>query len=166
MITILIAFALFAISATTAAEPMEPIEVVIRSVFAPYNDPRVPAPDYVNAPPWSAKTHLLINRWQSAPAGKEIDSRVTPLRNADWLCQCQEWDNKLFRVNRFSLSKGKAGRTIADVRYLVTAVDQRRLKFVMIREGGDWKIDDLVFEGKRGTLTAHLQRELTESEQK
>ena len=158
-----IALFLIALATAATAKPMAPIEIVIRSTFAPYSDPRVQVPDYFARPPWSAQTRALIKRWQNKPKSDQNGDDVTPLSNGDWLCQCQEWDNKLFRVNRVTVTKGKAGRMIAAVRYRVTAVDLRVLTFVLIREGGAWRIDDLIFPDQRQTLKAQLRREIADA---
>ncbi len=151
--------ALVAFSAAVSAKPVEAPYHVVRAALAPYADEETVAPDYLSAPRWTTQTRVLIKRWQAAQKSGANGTDVTPLGGGDWLCQCQDWDAKQFRIKNITLTNQTRDRLIADTRYMITAHDRRRLRFVMIREGGTWRIDDLIFDGQRATLKAQLRSE-------
>ncbi len=157
--TKIIALTLIALSTAASSKPMSPIETVIRKTLAPYSDPNIVAPDYLHTAPWSAQIRALIKRWENTGKADE----VTSLSGGDWLCQCQDWDNKMFRVTRVKTSRGKGGSFIADTQFMVSASEPRRLKYVMIWEDGAWHIDDLIFMGDAKTLKAQLRSEIKDA---
>jgi Protein of unknown function (DUF3828) len=140
------------------------VDAVVRSVLAPYANPRIVAPNYFTAPPWTTRTRALIRAWQDAP--KSANTDVTPLSEGDWLCQCQDWDSAAFRVQSVRTTKMTQDRVIAEVRYAISRTDARRLRFVMQQEGGQWRIDDLLFEHDRQSLRSQLRGEIAERARK
>jgi hypothetical protein len=142
--------------AKTAPQDQIAVAAVVRATLAPYANAKIVAPDQFTAPRWGRQTRQLIKDWQTAP---NSSGDVSPLADGDWLCQCQDWDAKAFRINTIRSTGSAPGRIIADVRYSISRSAQRRLKFVMIREAGQWRIDDLVFPDQRDSLKAQLRSE-------
>jgi Protein of unknown function (DUF3828) len=134
------------------------IRAAIKVIYAPYIDPTNELSAF-EAPVFSTRTKVLITQWSNRRSSDE----VSPLAEGDWFCQCQDWDAKEFRVTAIKIQPQAKGKVIANVSYDLGWDEVRSLKFLLIREAGRWKVDDLLYDNESVSLTAELRREIAEA---
>lgn len=120
------------------------LEAQIAEVFRPYRDgaDSRAAWDY---PIWSAEVAALIAHWQRVLPEDEPDA----LNDGDWLCQCQDWDEKGFKTVVAARRLIGPDRAEADVKIdlgFAEVSDLREARLVFKREGGAWRLDDIFAE--------------------
>jgi Protein of unknown function (DUF3828) len=135
------------------------LRAAIRGIYAPYTLPSATTVS-MERRVFSARTQLLINRWRNR---RNSSDEVTPLGEGDWFCQCQDWEPKAVKVNTIQLVPLAKGKVRADVRYAISRQELRHLRFVMVREGGTWKVDDLLYDDQYGSLVTALRKEIAEA---
>ena len=123
-------------------------EAFVRGVYAGYAAAEaVDAPPVEAGPPmWSRRMAALIER-DIELAGDDL-----PFLDADPICNCQDWEGIAVRWVR-TRAIGR-GRTEATVRF-VNAGEAQTARFMLIREDGGWRIDDILNPPYRG-LAARL----------
>jgi Protein of unknown function (DUF3828) len=134
------------------------IRAAIKTIYAPYVDPTKEISAF-EAPVFSARTKALIALWSN----RRTSDEVSPLSQGDWFCQCQDWDSPGFRVTAIKIQPQAKGKIIATVSYDLGWDEVRSLKFLMIRERGRWKVDDLLYDDASIRLTTELRREIAEA---
>lgn len=82
----------------------------------------------------------------------ELAGDDLPFLDADPICNCQDWEGIAVRSVRVR-ALGR-GRTEATVQF-VNAGEPQTARFILIREDGGWRIDDIVNPPWRG-LAARL----------
>jgi len=136
------------------------IKATIEALYAIYQ--REPmGPGYSeNLAPYTRRTRDLIRQWQTHQPRDE----VTTFSDFDWFCQCQDWDSKRFAVLATTVRKMRGPGYEAVVSYDLGWNARRRIRFVMLREEGGWKVDDILFAEPAGmpSLRAGLAVELKE----
>lgn len=123
-------------------------ETFVRGLYASYAAAEAPdGPPVEDGPPiWSRRIAALIDR-DIELAGDDL-----PFLDADPICNCQDWEGIAVRLVRVR-ALGR-GRTAATVQF-VNAGEPQTARFILIREDGGWRIDDIVNPPWRG-LAARL----------
>lgn len=114
------------------------VQGAVKEIFAPYSQA-----DDTPATSWqrhiySAEVAALIAHWERVMPADEPDA----LNDGDWLCQCQEFDHKVFRA--LPLSTRALGPDMAEVRLRVDIGfgTRRDARLTLRREAGGWLLDD------------------------
>ncbi len=148
------ALAIFALvlAAPAEAEDTSP-EAFVRALYAPYGEADPDWETVREKPMYSAATSALIDRWM---AGADPD-QVEDLADFDWLCQCQDWDTDAFALA--IAPRGERTRDKAEVtaRMELGRGDFAETRFLLVREHGEWLIDDQVSEAFPNGLKAALR---------
>jgi len=89
---------------------------------------------------WSAETAALVKRWKVVTPADEVDD----LGDFDWLCHCQDWDHKAFRVH--VQGQRMIGPDLVELRVRLTLVPGSQVgeRLLLKREGRDWRVDDVI----------------------
>ena len=112
-------------------------EAAVAAIFAPYSGPATATASW-DYPIYSKQTAELIHRWRVVTPQDEPDA----LSDGDWLCLCQEFDNKAFKA--MVLAKREVrGAARVSVRLDLGFGTQRSAQLVLKREDGIWKLDDI-----------------------
>ena len=123
-------------------------EAFVREIYAGYAASEVsdapPAGD--GAPMWSRRMAALIDR------DIELAKDDLPFLDADPICNCQDWEG--IAVQSVRLRAIGRGRVEATVRF-VNGGEAQTGRFILIREDGGWRIDDVLNPPYRG-LAARL----------
>lgn len=90
-------------------------------------------------PIYTAALTRLIAAWIDVMPDDEPDE----LNDGDWLCMCQDWSPDAFAAVVTGQTKLSGGRVRVAVRVTLDSGQTRRVRLVLKREGGEWKIDDL-----------------------
>src|SRR6218665_4230724 len=114
------------------------VDALVRRIYAPYADPAAP-PALLDAPIYSAETTALLARWKAVTPADEPDR----LSDGDWFCQCQDWDQAAFRLTITARERLRAGAVRVSVRFTLAAGTARDARFLLVREGQEWGVDDL-----------------------
>ena len=130
-------------AAAPSADDRGAIEEAVVGIFAPFTTEN-PGASW-DFPVYSGEVTALIAKWKSVIPESEPDG----LNDGDWLCQCQDWDASAFTA--MITSVGMTGPDTAEVEMsldlgLGAGEAPRRERLVLQREGGTWKIDDIVAE--------------------
>lgn len=127
--------------ATLSAADRAALDAQVGEVFRPYRgdvDDKA-AWDY---PIWSQEVTALIAHWQRILPHDEPDA----LNDGDWLCQCQDWDARRFKVAigaREALSPGVAQVAVEIDLGFGEVRDLRGARLLFRKEGAAWKLDDI-----------------------
>ncbi|MGA0543931.1 DUF3828 domain-containing protein [Brevundimonas sp. VNH65] len=126
-------------------------EAFVREIYAGYAaaEAEDAAPPEDRPPMWSRRMAALIDR------DIELAKDDLPFLDADPICNCQDWEGIAVRSVR-TRAMGR-GRVEAVVRF-VNGGEAQTGRFVLIREDGGWRIDDVLNPPYRG-----LAARLTES---
>lgn len=136
-----------AASAPASAQTLPQAESFVRSVFAAYGGAENGGVDIL---PWSKALAALIARNQEL-AGDDIG-----YLGADPLCQCQDWAD--IRIERLDLQdRGDIGAE-AHVVFRDRGMDDgpRSARLRLVREDGAWRIDDILDDQGRNSLSQGL----------
>lgn len=128
---------LAAIILAAASPPTGTPEAAVAAIFAPYSGPTTATASW-DYPIYSKQTAELIGRWRAVTPQDEPDA----LSDGDWLCLCQEFDNKAFKATVLSKRQARGG-TLVSVRLDLGYGTRRSAQLVLKREDGIWKLDDL-----------------------
>ena len=140
--------------APAQADESAEVDQAVAALYAPYG---AEAPDWdaVRAlEQYSMSTEGLIRGWQSGLPQDE----VTDLADFDWLCECQDWDSE-----KFKLAIQPHGQPVGGKAEVVAKIDlgwdeTRVERFVMVKEDGGWKVDDIFSESfPRGLKVALME---------
>lgn len=120
-------------SAPAAGTP----EAAVAAIYAPYSSPTNATASW-DHPIFTKQTSDLIARWRRVTPQDEPDA----LSDGDWLCLCQEFDNKAFAATILS-RREESGATVVTVRLDLGFNARREAQLVLKREDGAWKLDDI-----------------------
>lgn len=140
MIATILVSALLA-AAPPAGTDAAALDAAVADVFHPYtrdSDGKA-AWDY---PIWSREVTALIDHWQRVVPPDEPDA----LNDGDWLCQCQDWDEKGFKTIIGAPRMTGADAAEVDVKIdlgFSEARDLREARLLFRREAAAWKLDDI-----------------------
>ena len=81
----------------------------------------------------------LIARWKQVMPAGELDG----LNDGDWLCLCQDWDHKTFRVTTLSRLPLGPGAVLVRLRIGLGNGQMREARIRLRREAQGWRIEDL-----------------------
>lgn len=132
-----------------AAQRVDPsAETFVRAIYAGYAAAEAgdAAPPEDGSPMWSRRMAALIDR-DIELAGDDL-----PFLDADPICNCQDWEG--IAVQSVRLRAIGRGRVEATVRF-VNGGEAQTGRFILIREDGGWRIDDVLNPPYRG-LAARL----------
>jgi len=143
MLATIVPLLLLAASAgAPAAALREEIETQVTAIYGPYADREtsVAAWDY---PIYSAELTALIARWKAVMPQDETDA----LNDGDWLCQCQDWNNRRFLASIVAIGMDVDGRSEVDV--IIDLGISRRdatraARLILKREQAEWKVDEII----------------------
>lgn len=130
--------ALLLSAAALPAAEQAAVDALVRRIYAPYADPAMP-PGLLDAPIYSARTAALLARWRKVTPADEPDR----LSDGDWFCQCQDWEPAAFRLAITRRERLRSGAARVSVRFALGGGATRTARLVFVREGGEWRVDDL-----------------------
>jgi len=131
-----------------AAEGPEPFVRAIYDQFVnggPKGEPPAPGQD----PIFSRTMNALIGADVRAANGE------VPTLNYDPFCGCQ--DQGEFMVTALAVAQADANAANANVAF-TTAGQAKRMELKLVREGGNWKVDDIVDVDGEGSLHDALMK--------
>jgi hypothetical protein len=139
------------------------VGAAVKAIFAPYSRPdpkhELNIPSAANRPIYSAATTALLKRWQNAIPNDE----VTALGDADWICQCQDYDPKTARIISLAIKSTGSGKYDADVVYSAGFNSKERMTIKFVSERARWRVDDMAFGANHASLRAALRQEIAEA---
>lgn len=112
-------------------------EAAVAEIYAPYSGPTTATASW-DYPIFSRQTAELIAHWRRVTPRDEPDA----LSDGDWLCLCQEFDNRAFKARVLSKREARGGTQVS-VRLDLGFGTRREAQLVLKREDGAWKLDDL-----------------------
>jgi hypothetical protein len=136
------------------------LDAATRAIYAPYRRERTPIPWERDI--WSREIQHLITHWQSVLPPDEPDA----MNDGDWLCQCQDWDSRRFRMTitgRKLIEPGVAEVAVNIV--LFAEAEPRDARLVFRREEGRWMLDDMVTEEYPDGVKASLRQTILDDEE-
>ena len=114
-------------------------EAVIRAIYATYNREDTSAP--IAAEDRPVYSQELKNLIATIP---HTDGELGPLDDADWFCGCQDWDGATASITQISSEARPDGKVEVTSHFLPVADSEPTvITFLMVKEGGQWKIDDM-----------------------
>lgn len=118
------------------------------------------SPPVWERPLFARETGALIARWRQVMPEGELDG----LNDGDWLCLCQDWNPKRFRVT--TLGRRSLGPGAAELRLRIDlGVGQtREMRLHLRREPPGWRIDDLFASDFPRGLKQALRETIAEDE--
>lgn len=147
-------------SASLSASDRAALDGATRAIYAPYRRERTPIPWERDI--WSREIQHLITHWQSVLPPDEPDA----MNDGDWLCQCQDWDRKAFRVTIKGHRKvEKDAAEIAVGIVLFENAEPRGAVLAFRREEGRWMLDDMVAEEYPDGVKASLRQTILDDEE-
>lgn len=111
----------------------------LATIYRPYSIEAL-QPAVWDRPLFTAAVRKLIAQWKQGMPEDEVDS----LNGGDWLCLCQDWDPRAFRAVPFGYNQPPGGGIEVSVNIDLGNGQRRSAKFLFRREGGDWRIANLV----------------------
>ena len=133
-----------------AATPQQ----AVAAIFAPYR--RVQIDEAAWGAPWdrpifTPRLRALIARWSAVTPPDEVDT----LSDFDWLCQCQDWDARVFRASVVSQHRLGPDRIEVRVAIRIAPGASRQARLVLQRQDRRWLIDEMTTpDFKRGLRAA------------
>lgn len=135
------------------------VDALVQRIYAPYADPAAP-PGLLDAPIYSAETTALLARWKAVTPADEPDR----LSDGDWFCQCQDWDQAAFRLTIAGRKPLRPGAVRVTVRFTLAPGATREARLVLVREGLDWRVDDLFSREMPRGFKQTIRRTIAEDE--
>ena len=131
-------FMLAASAAALAPADRVAIDRTVAGLYRPYTIGAA-GPAVWERPLFARDIAALIARWQQVMPEGELDG----LNDGDWLCLCQDWDHKTFRVT--TLGRQLLGPGAVEVRLRIDlGIGQtREARIRLRREAQGWRIEDL-----------------------
>lgn len=151
--------ALLLAGAALPAADQAAVDALVQRIYAPYADPAAP-PALLDAPIYSAETTGLLARWKAVTPADEPDR----LSDGDWFCQCQDWDQSAFRLTIAGRQPLPSGAVRVSVRFTLVAGTTRDARLVLVREGADWRVDDLFSREMPRGFKQTIRRTIAEDE--
>lgn len=123
-----------------AAERAAAINAAIAAIYAPFTQSPEDAPDPYDRPIYSAETETLIQRWQAHRDADEVDA----VSEADFLCECQDWDPAVFRASVIKLASLDFTHATATLDVRLTRTQIQKIALRLVKQGNAWKLDDII----------------------
>jgi len=117
------------------------LDAQVAEIFRPYTQDMDDTAAW-DRPLFSAEVTALIAHWEKVQPDDEPDA----LNDGDWFCQCQDWDEKKFKVTprgRAVLPGGTAEVSVKIDLGFDDIHDVRDARLIFRKEGAAWKLDDL-----------------------
>lgn len=117
------------------------LDTAVTELFRPYGQ-GLDTQAVWERPIFSAEVNALIAHWQRVLPPDEPDR----LNDGDWLCQCQDWDERAFRTSAGAPRKLADDMAELDVKIdlgFPEAAGLRDARLIFRREDGAWKLDDI-----------------------
>jgi hypothetical protein len=134
------------------------IRQTVSKIYAPFRKDIINKP-YWEQPIYSAETRSQFIRWeQNNKRRKTVE--IDRLGNGNWLCGCQEYEAKYFRITNTKIGAIAGGKAEAVVKLQITQVDTRTIRFMMIKEKGRWVVDDMFTDSDGKGLKQTLREEV------
>ena len=143
--------------ALAAAAPMATPQAAITAIYAPFHQAESTDAAWERAI-FTPRLKALIAKWRAVTPTDEVDA----LSDFDWLCQCQDWDAASLRERVTGVRTLGAGRRMVAVSLGQAGGQRARLRFLLVRTGDRWLVDDIFASGFRGGLRASLVRTTAE----
>ena len=131
--------ALAASAAALSAADRSAIDQTVARIYRPYSIERAAAPVW-ERPLFSREVSALINHWQRVLPDGELDG----LNDGDWLCLCQDWTARSFRVTTLGRQLRETGVIEARLRINLGNGQSRQTRLIFRKEARGWRIDDLI----------------------
>ena len=129
-------------SAPAKADESAAVDKAVTALYAPYGQEE-PNWDAVRRQKnYSRETEALISKWEKGLPKDE----VTELGDFDWLCECQDWDSKAFKLTIQPHGQPVDGKAEVSAKIDLGFDESRDARFLMVKEGKGWKVDDIVSE--------------------
>ena len=135
--SLLAAILVFA-SATLPAADGAALDRQVAEIYRPYSR-RMNSTAAWERPIFSAEINALVRHWGRVSPHDEVDD----LSDGDWLCLCQDWEPRRFRIAVASKRLMRPGNVEVAVRINLGDGPSRTARLEMKREGAGWKIDDM-----------------------
>jgi Protein of unknown function (DUF3828) len=136
------------------------VDAVLLSIYQPYSHSGA-SDDHGSAANWeqpifSAETTALIRRWVRVQPKDGPDD----LNDGDWFCMCQDYENSKFRATIGAHRQLRPNVVQVQVSVDLGTGDPRRsMRFILNRESGTWKVDNLFArDGFENGLKVALRR--------
>ena len=153
-----IAASLLLASAALSKADRLALDAATRAIYAPYTREEI-SPAVWERDIWSGEVRKLIARWQAVIPENEPDA----MNDGDWLCQCQDWDEKAFRVT--ITQRKKVSKDVAEVAVDIVLFEgaEPRDAFLTFRhENGRWMLDEMFTEEYADGIKAALVQTIAE----
>jgi hypothetical protein len=138
--------------APAAAQTSADADRFVREIYAPYSEEEPDWETLGETSLYSAATSALIDEWMAGADPEEVED----LADFDWLCECQDWDAAAFTLAIAPHPEPVGDRVELTARYHIGFGEHRETRFVLVREGGAWLIDDQFSEAFPNGLKAAL----------
>ena len=110
----------------------------LAAIYRPYTIEAV-QPAVWDRPLFTLPVRRLIARWKQVMPEGEVDD----LNGGDWLCLCQDWDPKKFTAVPRGHRQLPGGVVEVTMAIDLGNGQQRSARFLLRREGAEWRIDNL-----------------------
>ncbi|OYX44673.1 MAG: hypothetical protein B7Y87_03810 [Sphingomonadales bacterium 32-64-22] len=150
-----LALAALALPVTPAfADDEGDILAAAQAAFAPYSKEAPWTEADWDLPLFSSETTALIDEWKTGVSDEDVED----LNGFSWLCQCQDFDPKTFRVEfEVHHADGTDVSTVdARVNLGWEGDETAESELYMLRENGRWTLDDIVSDSFPKGLKADL----------
>ncbi len=135
------------------------LDAATRAIYAPYSQDTSYEAVW-ERDIWTAEVRKLIAHWLTVVPEGEVDA----MNDGDWICQCQDWDPKGFRVKITKREAKGPGAALIGVDFNLGHGDPRDAYFELRKENGRWLIDDIYSEPYSDGIKAALVQTIAEDE--
>lgn len=144
---VLVALPLAAACSASTSEPAKPdetpaVDAAVTALYAPYGQEEPDWDKIRKEKNYSKETEALIAKWEKGLPKDE----VTELGDFDWLCECQDWDSKAFKLAIQPHGPVTDAKAEVSAKIDLGFNESRDERFLMVKEGKRWKVDDIFSE--------------------
>lgn len=134
-------------------------ETAIRAIYATYNREDTSAvPSAEDRPVFSQELTALI---ATIP---HHEGELGLLDDADWFCGCQDWDGATAGITQIASESRPDGKVEVTSHFLPVAdAEPTVITFLMVKEAGQWKIDDMIRPSGNSTLRRDIAAAVSEA---
>jgi hypothetical protein len=162
-LSLVVAFALAVVPMAVQAGEKEDIIAAASIAFDPYRGTTSAMDGDWAKPIYSRATSQLIAQWEKGLSSDEVED----LNGFGWFCECQDYDEKRFKVRLTAAPVAGAGAGRAVVNAAVDLGfgqphDARRLKLTLVKEAGRWLIDDVTSQSFPKGVKVELRKAIAE----
>lgn len=146
-------------SAALSASDRAALDAATVAIFAPYRSAENGEASW-ERDIWSREVRSLVTKWETVRPQDEPDA----LNDGDWLCQCQDWDEKRFAAKIVSRAKIGADAARVAVRVDLGHGEKRKARLTFVRERGRWLLDEIHDRTLDDGLKALIRQTIAEDE--